>query len=371
MRRLSLSFTPHKITSPMQIQFHPASGRGTVRRFSVEAGGQRFLIAAAAALVLLALSLWLSVPAVLNRRLREGEARRFDRELERTRADWNRTAELARALRHKALDSGDFLNRIAFLYAVPVVEWPLVLNPEHAILGIEEPGRVAAALALYLRGLERGHAIVVSRERIDPNLPLQVPSIVPIVDAQFEPSAYFGPRRSPWTGEEEFFLGVDLATPEGSAVVAPGAGTVVFAGTVRRAMTGWFWRLGNVVVVAHGKSGVTVFGHLARIDVRRGQRVSRGDRLGSVGATGWAISPQLHYELWRPEGDTLRPTDPLFAALDRRLGRVALSLEQMEATSAPGPLDPLPGIQIAAAEAAGPQRSPGRGPGRSRSRRRI
>ena len=102
-----------------------------------------------------------------------------------------------------------------------------------------------------------------------------------------------------------------------------------------------------MIVLSHGGRGATVFGHLSRIDVRRGQRVARGQRIGAVGSTGWAISPQLHYEFWRPERGTLRPTDPLFAALDRRLGRNPVSLEQMEATSAPGPLDPLPGLSSA------------------------
>jgi murein DD-endopeptidase MepM/ murein hydrolase activator NlpD len=108
--------------------------------------------------------------------------------------------------------------------------------------------------------------------------------------------------------------------------------------------------LGNLIVLSHGASGATVFGYLSEIDVRRGQRVARGQRLGAVGATGWAISPRLHYEYWRPAEGGLRPTDPLFAVLDHRLGRKPLSLDQMLATSAPGPLDPLPGKGAAAGD---------------------
>ncbi len=118
----------------------------------------------------------------------------------------------------------------------------------------------------------------------------------------------------------------------------------MFTGRAPRSPTGWFWRLGNLIVLSHGGGGATVLGHLSRIDVRRGQRVKRGQKIGVVGSTGWTISPQLHYEFWRPESGRLRPTDPFFAALDRRLGRIPVSLEQMEATSAPGPLDPLPGF---------------------------
>jgi murein DD-endopeptidase MepM/ murein hydrolase activator NlpD len=230
------------------------------------------------------------------------------------------------------------------------VQWPLVLNPERLILARTGPEETVAALGPYLRGLEKGVAVLSDRERSDIELPNRVPAVLPFAGQPFEPDAYFGPRVSPWTGEEEFFPGVDMAAAAGSPVLAPGSGKVVFAGTLRHSLVGWFWRLGKVVVISHGSAGATVYGHLSKIDVRRGQQVSRGDRLGAVGATGWALSPQLHYEYWRLNGGSLRPTDPLFAGLDQRLGRL-VSLEQMQATSAPGPLDPLPGIGISAAEA--------------------
>ena len=170
-----------------------------------------------------------------------------------------------------------------------------------------------------------------------------------------------------WTNEEEFLPGVEIASPAGASVVAPGDGTVAFAGTVKRSAGGRLWELGNVVILSHGARGATVFGHLGRIDVRRGQRVARGERLGTVGSSGWALSPQLHYEYWRPNGGSLRPTDPLFAMLDLRPAREPWSLAQMEATGAPDPLDPLPGIN-ASADAAGENRS---GPRGVRRRRRL
>jgi murein DD-endopeptidase MepM/ murein hydrolase activator NlpD len=353
----------------MQLQFHPPSGRGTVRTFTIGLAGERAAIAAAALLLAMAGSLWITVPGVLARRLREGEAPAITRELEWRRAEWNREENLARSLRDRALGQGDLFNRIAFLYALPVSQWPRVLNPQAGIFAVEKPERIASAVELYLRGLERAYALVQQRERDDPDLARRTPAVVPIRDAVFEPSAFFGPHTSRWTGGEEFFLGVDFAAPTGSAVVAPADGVVVFAGTVRRGAAGWFWRLGNLVVLTHGSSGATVYGHLSEVSARRGRRLVRGERLGSVGATGWAISPQLHYEYWRPEGEGLRPTDPLFAALDGHLGRPRLSLEEMEATSAPGPFDPLPGIQISAEKVAAPRLSSPT-PGRRRAHRR-
>ncbi len=262
-------------------------------------------------------------------------------------AGQQRAARLTQAIRDRALDRADYLNRIALVYGIRAARWPQALSSGPAALSSAQPEKLAAQIEILLRALERARAILEEHEKGDPDLASRSPSLFPCAAALCEPSSFFGPRVSPWTGEEEFFPGVDIAAPEGSAVLAPGGATVMFTGKVRRSPAGWFWRLGNLIVLSHGDSGATVFGHLSRIDVRRGQRVARGQRIGAVGATGWAVSPQLHYEFWRPEGEALRPTDPFFASLNRRLGRNPVSLEQMEATSAPGPLDPLPGFSSA------------------------
>jgi murein DD-endopeptidase MepM/ murein hydrolase activator NlpD len=49
--------------------------------------------------------------------------------------------------------------------------------------------------------------------------------------------------------------------------------------------------------VKHNNDRTTVYAHLSRIDVRRGQRVDQGMRIGAVGATGWATGPHLHFEV--------------------------------------------------------------------------
>jgi murein DD-endopeptidase MepM/ murein hydrolase activator NlpD len=83
-------------------------------------------------------------------------------------------------------------------------------------------------------------------------------------------------------------LGVDYAAPTGTAVRSVGEGTVSFAG--------WQNGYGNVVQVQHGGERTTLYAHLSRIDVRRGQRVDQGQRIGAVGMTGWATGPHLHFE---------------------------------------------------------------------------
>lgn len=82
--------------------------------------------------------------------------------------------------------------------------------------------------------------------------------------------------------------GVDYGAPSGTPVRTVSDGIVEFAG--------WQNGYGNVVVVKHAGDRSTLYAHLSRIDVRKGQRVEQGLHLGAVGATGWATGPHLHFE---------------------------------------------------------------------------
>ncbi len=82
--------------------------------------------------------------------------------------------------------------------------------------------------------------------------------------------------------------GVDYGAPTGTAVHSVGDGVVLGAG--------WQSGYGNCVTIEHGQQRSTVYAHLSRIEVRKGQRVEQGQRIGSVGATGWATGPHLHFE---------------------------------------------------------------------------
>ena len=94
----------------------------------------------------------------------------------------------------------------------------------------------------------------------------------------------FHPIQQKWKAH----LGVDYGAPTGTPVRSVGAGVVSFAGR----QNGY----GNVVEVQHSGDRKTVFAHLSRIDVRVGQHIEQAQRLGAVGATGWATGPHLHFE---------------------------------------------------------------------------
>ncbi len=83
-------------------------------------------------------------------------------------------------------------------------------------------------------------------------------------------------------------LGVDYAAATGTPVRTVGDGVVDFAGVQNG--------FGNVVMVKHRNNQTTVYAHLSRIGVKKGQTVSQGQNIGAVGSTGWATGPHLHFE---------------------------------------------------------------------------
>jgi murein DD-endopeptidase MepM/ murein hydrolase activator NlpD len=98
----------------------------------------------------------------------------------------------------------------------------------------------------------------------------------------------FAMRMHPIMNTWRAHKGVDYGAPTGAPVRSIGDGKVDFAGR----MNGY----GNVVEVDHGRGDTTLYAHLSRVDVRQGQSVERGQRIGAVGATGWATGPHLHFE---------------------------------------------------------------------------
>ncbi len=93
--------------------------------------------------------------------------------------------------------------------------------------------------------------------------------------------------------------GIDIAAPEGSAVLAAADGTVIFVGK----QSGY----GNVLIVRHEHGLVTVYAHNSAVLVREGAHVTRGQPVARVGQTGRTTGPHLHFEV--REG--VRPRNPL------------------------------------------------------------
>jgi murein DD-endopeptidase MepM/ murein hydrolase activator NlpD len=132
-------------------------------------------------------------------------------------------------------------------------------------------------------------------------------------------------------------LGVDYAAPAGTPVRAAADGVVIQAG--------WHGGYGKVVKVRHARGLQTLYGHLSRIRVARGQRVEQGEVIGNVGTTGLSTAPHLDYRTLRdgvfvnPLTIQPPPPEPLSAALRPAFEEVRTrSLALLDAVAAPGAL---------------------------------
>ena len=103
-------------------------------------------------------------------------------------------------------------------------------------------------------------------------------------------SSGFGMRLHPVLGFSRMHKGVDFNAGSGEPIMAAGGGTVSFAG--------WHGGHGKYVMIRHNKDLATAYAHMSRIDVKPGQRIGQGRRIGTVGSTGLSTGPHLHYEIW-------------------------------------------------------------------------
>ena len=98
-------------------------------------------------------------------------------------------------------------------------------------------------------------------------------------------------------------LGVDYAAPRGTPVVTVGDGVITFAG--------WSGGAGRLIKIKHTNGIETMYMHLYKINVKKGQRVTQGQVIGQVGSTGLSTGPHLDYRI-RING---KYVDPLSAKI--------------------------------------------------------
>jgi len=147
-----------------------------------------------------------------------------------------------------------------------------------------------------LKELDGINMMRIAAERIPFGFPLK---------SSYRNTSGYGWRKHPTSGKMRMHDGADYASKTGTPIYATGEGVVVHAG--------WAGGYGRVIKIRHAMGFETRYAHLSKIRVKKGQRVSRGDRIGDMGNSGRSTGPHLHYEV-RIGGKSVNPTTYIKAA---------------------------------------------------------
>ena len=133
-------------------------------------------------------------------------------------------------------------------------------------------------------------------------LPREPQTAVPLTGATV--TSQFGARTDPVTGEKAAgHHGIDLAASPGSDILCYAAGVVTSTASTEV--------YGNCVTVDHGNGLQSFYGHMSKIAVTEGQRVSAGEKLGVIGSTGKSTGVHLHFEI-RKDGERVDPAPYIY-----------------------------------------------------------
>ena len=165
--------------------------------------------------------------------------------------------------------------------------WGVDLN------GVADWNRLASSV------ISVGQELFLPGARMNPNELSRILGNLFMYPVQGRISSYFGERSDPFTGVPNYHNGVDIVNQPGTPILAAMAGTV--------AEVGFNYNYGNYVILKHAGQYQTLYGHLARSTVGRGQKISQGDKIGELGTTGYSTGPHLHFSIFHNG----QPVDPL------------------------------------------------------------
>jgi len=159
------------------------------------------------------------------------------------------------------------------------------------------------AKQLYVQSLSYDEVIKLATNKEE--MLASIPAIQPIPNKNLKRMASgYGYRIHPVYKTRKLHTGMDFTSPTGTEIYATGNGKVV---SVKKARRGY----GMHVVIDHGFGYETLYGHMSKFNVRRGQEVKRGEVIGYVGNTGTSTAPHLHYEVMK-DGKKINPINFYF-----------------------------------------------------------
>ncbi len=175
---------------------------------------------------------------------------------------------------------------------------PLLPATKSTSGGATVKDQTSARANTILKELDRINLFRIAADKTPVGLP---------VKSAYRFTSGFGYRRDPKGAGRRMHAGVDFAGPSGTPIYASADGVVTFAG--------WQSGYGRLVKIKHAFGIETRYAHNSKIRVKVGQRVSRGDRIGDMGATGRVTGVHLHYEV-RINGNPVNPMTYIKAGRD-------------------------------------------------------
>lgn len=167
---------------------------------------------------------------------------------------------------------------------------------------------------------------IVSLAKAKEKMLASIPAIQPVSNEHLSRMASgYGWRNDPFTKARKFHKGMDFTAPEGTPIYATGDGVVIRA-------DGRAIGYGRHVRIDHGFGYVTLYGHMQKYVVRRGQKVKRGDLIGYVGSTGRSKAPHVHYEV-RKNGRHINPINFYYGSLTAEEFAAMLKAAKLEGQS--------------------------------------
>jgi len=182
------------------------------------------------------------------------------------------------------LDSVRFWDGLSY-YDAAGSSWPLYA-PIGGVRGAPPPYHIFLKPLPIVESLAPPIPVAAIRES-GGNILTTVP-----LGSDYRTTSTFGPRMSPTLGASSDHKGIDLAAPNGTPVLAAGAGRVLH---IMSSNSGY----GNRVEIDHGSGVITLYAHLGTIAVSEGQQIPAGTPIGTVGSTGTSTGNHLHFEVRR------------------------------------------------------------------------
>ncbi|CAI8345632.1 MAG: Murein DD-endopeptidase MepM [Cryomorphaceae bacterium] len=160
---------------------------------------------------------------------------------------------------------------------------------------------------LYIQSKSFDDIIELAKNKTD--MLAALPAIQPVSNKNLSRMASgYGYRIHPIYKTRKMHSGMDFSAKTGTPIYATGDGKI---SKVRRSRRGY----GNHVVIDHGYGYKTLYAHMKKYAVKKGQKVKRGEVIGYVGSTGTSVAPHLHYEVHK-DGRKINPVNFYFNDLN-------------------------------------------------------